>query len=232
MAVTPLPEKKRSTDSKKSKSVTRSRIGRKNRAEKTEETRRRLLQAASALIGEEGYARATIAKITSRADLSLGTFYTYFQNREDLFDQLLPQMGDEMLFFVGKRIAGIADPLAQEEAGLHAFFDFMGENPGFYRLLNEAETVVPAAYNRHFSNISERYVRALTRHKQAGHLEGYQPEEFEVLVYMLMAARNYLAMRYSPILNEEKSQRDAIVRTYVKFVTGGLCYGAADAPNP
>lgn len=216
---------KKKTD--KPMSVVRSRIGRKSRAEKTQETRRRLLHSASELIGEEGYARATIAKITSRADLSLGTFYTYFQNREDLFDQLLPQMGDEMLSYVRHCVAGITDPLAQEEAGLHAFFDFMSENPGFYRLLNEAETVVPHAYEKHFKNISSGYVRALKRHKAAGHLPGYEVEEFETLVYMLMAARNYLVMRYGPVGQDESGLRSSVVQTYMKFVSGGLQYGAS-----
>lgn len=228
MARKSISKAKRPTAEQPLNSVTRSKADRKSRAEKTRETRRKLLHAASELIGEEGYARATIAKITSRADLSLGTFYTYFKNREDLFDQLLPLMGNEMLDYVGERLKDLSDPLALEEAGLQAFFDFLLENPGFYRLLNEAETVVPAAFHRHFSNISKRYVLTLTRLKQTGYLEGYDPEEFEVLVYMLMAARNYLAMRYSSTIKENKSQRDVIVRTYVKFVSSGFCYGIED----
>lgn len=206
------------------RSVTRPQKGRKTRAEKTEESRRRLLHAASSLIGEEGYARATIAKITARAELSLGSFYNYFENREDLFNQLLPQMGEDLQSYIAQRVSGIADPVQQEEIGLIAFFDFVVENSGFYRILNEAETVVPDAYRRHFDNICSGYVRALERHKTAGHLAGYEASEFECLVYMLMAARNYLVMRYGPEGLDQPKLRRNVIRTYMKFIRGGILY--------
>ena len=206
------------------KSATRPKKGRKTRAEKTEESRRRLMNAAASLIGEEGYARATIAKITARAELSLGSFYNYFENREDLFQQLLPQMGEDLQSYIAKRVTGITDPLREEEVGLNAFLDFVIENEGFYRILNEAETVVPDAYRRHFDNISSGYVRALRRHKAAGHLLGYDSSEFDCLVYMLMAARNYLVMRYGPEGLGRPELRRQITRTYMKFVSGGLLY--------
>ena len=53
------------------------------------------------VVGEQGYAGASIALITQRAGLAQGTFYLYFDSREDLFDQLLPEVGQELLDFLG-----------------------------------------------------------------------------------------------------------------------------------
>lgn len=202
---------------------------RKTRAEKTEETRHRLLRAAADIIGDEGYAKATIAKITTRADLSLGTFYTYFENRDDLFDQLLPLMGADMIGHIRERTREAPDVLAQEEAGLRAFFQFMEANPGFYRLLNEAETMAPRAYQQHFQNTTERYVRALRRGKANGELAAYADDELETLVYILMAARNYLIMRYRFSGRAPEELNEKVLRTYMKFVSGGLRFRAGDS---
>ena len=40
------------------------------------------------IVGELGYAGASVALITARADVAQGTFYNYFESRQDLLDQL------------------------------------------------------------------------------------------------------------------------------------------------
>ncbi|MGE3594128.1 MAG: TetR/AcrR family transcriptional regulator [Dehalococcoidia bacterium] len=51
------------------------------------------MQAAADVVGEEGYTAASIAKITARAGVAHGTFYSYFDDRQQLFDVLLPFVG-------------------------------------------------------------------------------------------------------------------------------------------
>ena len=46
-----------------------------SRGDKQEYTRRALMEAAIAVVGEEGYAEATVAKMTQRAKIANGTFY-------------------------------------------------------------------------------------------------------------------------------------------------------------
>jgi AcrR family transcriptional regulator len=58
--------------------------------------RRALLQAAAEVVGEVGYADASISSITQRCGIAQGTFYNYFKSRQDLFDQLLPDVGSGM----------------------------------------------------------------------------------------------------------------------------------------
>ena len=51
-------------------------------ARRKAETRDRLLRAAAAVFGEVGVDGATIAAITERADVGLGTFYLHFDDKE------------------------------------------------------------------------------------------------------------------------------------------------------
>jgi AcrR family transcriptional regulator/acyl-coenzyme A thioesterase PaaI-like protein len=199
--------------------------GRRRRADRAIETRRKLLDAAAKVVGAEGYANASVAKVTALAEIAQGTFYNYFASQQDLFDQLLPELGTELLDFIRTRIAGESDSFKREEIGFRAFFDFLAERPEFYRILNEAETFAPKAYHDHMRNMSDGYLRALTRSHAKGELPGFDRRELEVLVYSLLAARNYLSYRY--LFRDGRSRRlpPWVDGAYMKLVTGGMMHG-------
>ncbi len=51
-------------------------------------SRAALIAAARRLFESKGYANTKIADITQEADRALGTFYTYFSNKEEVLEQL------------------------------------------------------------------------------------------------------------------------------------------------
>lgn len=53
------------------------------------EVRQRLLEAADSLIHEQGFPLLRIEQIVERAELSIGTFYLYFESKDDLFVNLV-----------------------------------------------------------------------------------------------------------------------------------------------
>ena len=83
----------RGSDRMGSIDVKRPQRAKKTRAQKSVEARAALLQAAAEIVGEYGYADASITRITQRANLAQGTFYNYFASRQDIFDELLPVLG-------------------------------------------------------------------------------------------------------------------------------------------
>jgi AcrR family transcriptional regulator len=188
------------------------------RAEKSEKNRRALLEGAAAVVGEHGYAGASIALITQQAGLAQGTFYLYFGSREDLFNQLLPAVGQELLDFLGERVHGAHDIFEIEERAFRASFEFLATHPGFYRILNEAEAAAPEAYRKHFHNVARRYLQALKRGHKDGAVTGYGEREIEVLVYMLMGARSYINVRYGKEVVGKKQIPKWIVDAYMKVV--------------
>jgi AcrR family transcriptional regulator len=201
--------------------------GRRRRADRAIETRRKLIDAAAKVVGAEGYANASVAKITARAEIAQGTFYNYFASQQDLFDHLLPELGTELLDFIRQRIAGESGSFAREEIGFRAFFDFLAERPEFYRILNEAETFAPKAYHDHMRNMAEGYMRALSRSHAKGELPGFERRELEVVIYTMLAARNYLSYRY--LFRDGRTRRLPawVDRAYMKLMTGGMMYGGA-----
>lgn len=193
-----------------------------SRAQKAEQIKGALFEAAASVVGDHGYLNAMILMITSKADVANGTFYNYFETRQDLFDQLLPVLGREMLAYIGDRSREGADEFDRERKRLLAFFEFLRKRPEFYRILYEAEVFAPAAFEEHMTRVQKGYVGVLSRALQAGELTGYEPQELEVIVLILMGARQYMAMRYGPQNGGDGVLPDAVVETYGKFIAGGL----------
>ena len=105
------------------------------RAEKVARNRLSLLHAGAEVVGELGYEEASVARIAERAGLAHGTFYKHFESRQAMFDELLPNMGKELLDEVRAQIQGTRDIIEMEDKGFRGFFDFLTRNPGFYRVL-------------------------------------------------------------------------------------------------
>jgi len=66
------------------------------RPSKGARTRARLLSAAKEIFEENGFLEARISDIAERADLSHGSFYTYFDSKEQIFREVAAAVDDEL----------------------------------------------------------------------------------------------------------------------------------------
>jgi len=198
------------------------------RGEKSGLIREALFRAAAEVVGEVGYADASIALITRTAGVAQGTFYNHFESRQDILDQLLPALGAKMREHVREQARAARGFVEREELAFRAFFSFLRQTPHFFRILNEAESFAPRAHREHLDTVARSYLDFLGREQRAGAFPGYAQDELETVVFILMAARSYLAWRY--VYGEERADDvpESVVRTYMKFVTHGLT-GAGEA---
>ena len=192
------------------------------RAEKSEYTRRAICDAAAEIIGEYGYAEASIARIMERAGFGHGTFYAYFDSRDELFDQLLPMKGVEVLQFLHGRVKGSSTFIEMEVRGFHGFLQYASENPWFFRLLHEAPVAAPEAYRKHIEVILERFRRALLRSWERGEFPQYKKEELDTLAYLLISARDYVYSKHVSRSDDIAGASHEAVETYRKFISSGL----------
>ena len=82
---------------------------------KKENRRRQILAAAQSVFSDKGFSGATMEDIARKAELSPGTLYLYFKNKEDLYASLCLRILAYMLV----RLEGLAEetePLAKLRA--------------------------------------------------------------------------------------------------------------------
>src|SRR3954470_16848169 len=65
------------------------------REERKAQNREKLLLAARKVFAEKGYGEATARDIVRETDLATGTFYNYFDDKQDVFMALLDEMGEK-----------------------------------------------------------------------------------------------------------------------------------------
>src|SRR5690606_13955869 len=118
-----------------------------------EATRRKLLEAAEAEIGENGFAATSVASITRRAGVAQGTFYLYFPSKKDALVELVRHMGHSLRAALAQATAGASDRLEAERLGFRAFAEFSLEHHNLYKVVMEAQFVDEAIYREYYQTL-------------------------------------------------------------------------------
>jgi AcrR family transcriptional regulator len=82
----------------------RGRGSRGRNSRRKERTRADMLAAARKVFAERGYHEASIAEITSTADVGVGTFYLHFRDKDEIFTTLIEEGLQEIREQVGKHV--------------------------------------------------------------------------------------------------------------------------------
>jgi len=168
------------------------------------ETREKLLQAAEVEFGERGYADASIASITQRAGVALGTFYVYFESKEEIFRALVTYMGDLTRNWVSERVAESPDRLTAERRGVEAFIEFVRSHRNLYRIVSMAQFVAEDAFRDYYGGFAEAYRQNL---KRAANDKEIRDGDCEIWGWALIGMTVFLGMRFAD-WDEERSPED------------------------
>jgi AcrR family transcriptional regulator len=168
------------------------------RTARGERTLRKILDGARQEFGERGFSDSSIVGITQRAGVALGTFYTYFDSKEALFQALVRDMSAEVAATAAPAFTGSTHALDAARQGLQFFLQFARDHRDIYRIIDEAEFVDPASYREHYettaTRIAARFVAAREKGEIASDLSN---EDLEILAWASMGANVFLGLRYS-----------------------------------
>ena len=163
------------------------------RTDRGRRTLRLILDAAAAEFGERGFQGASISRITARAGVALGSFYTYFDSKDAVFRALVADMSARVADAVRPHVEGASDGLAGEGAGLAAFLDFVRTHKEIYRIIDEAEFVDGEGYRRHYSGAVERVA---TRLRAAAARGEVRADLGEIEGWAIVGMNVFLGLRY------------------------------------
>lgn len=90
-------------------------------------SRGQLLDAAEEVFGRKGFHEATLKEVAELAEFSVGSVYSFFENKDDLFRQIFVRRGDEFMPGMVEALRVDGTPLDQ----LHRLIDY---EVGFFRV--------------------------------------------------------------------------------------------------
>ncbi|MEO6113521.1 MAG: TetR/AcrR family transcriptional regulator [Sphingomicrobium sp.] len=193
--------------------------GKAPRTARGEKTLRKILDAALAEFGQQGFHDSSIVGITARAKVALGTFYTYFDSKEAVFAALVRDMSDQVRTFVASAIDGAADGFEAEERTLAAYLDFVVGHKEVYRIIDEAEFVDPSGYQTHYESAAKRIAARLEAATKRGEIKDGGPLANEVRAWAIMGMNVFLGLRFGVWGSED---HDAVARHAHTMLRKGL----------
>ena len=188
------------------------------RTERGRRTRRKLLDAAAAEFGERGFHEASISDITRRAGVALGSFYTYFGSKDEIFRALVGDMSEAVKLAAREAVDEAMGTLAIERAALASFLRFAAEHKEIYRIIDEAEFVDPASYRRHYETVAARILQRLRTGAEKGDL---RDDIDEAHAWAVMGMNVFLGLRYA-IWGDGQVEADRVAAIANDLIARGL----------
>jgi len=180
-------------------------------------TQRALLDAAAVEFGEKGFHEGSISGITRRAGVALGSFYTYFESKDEIFRALVRDMSARVGKRAGEAIACTTDTLSGERAALKAFLEFAREHKEVYRIIDEAEFADPESYRQHYQGTARRILDRL----KVGAARGEIREDVsEAHAWAIMGINVFLGLRYCVL--DDSSDPETVATLANEMIAEGI----------
>lgn len=108
-------------------------------------TRAKLVKAAREIFERDGFTDSRIVDITTLANISVGTFYTYFEDKEEILKVVLAEALDEVLerALWAKDARAASSPLAALPAALRAFLEHYRDHVKLMLLIEQVAGIDP-----------------------------------------------------------------------------------------
>ena len=173
--------------------------GKAPRTARGERTLRKILDAAREEFGERGFSDSSIVGITQRAGVALGTFYTYFDSKEALFQALVRDMSAQVRDMSARRF-GEGNRCASTANGARSKPSFGSR--ATIATSTGSSTKPSSSSLPPIASIMKRPRPALPRASHAARDKGeisadFSDEDLDILAWGMMGANVFLGLRFA-----------------------------------
>lgn len=195
-------------------------------AERKDARRRNLLETALKLFGERGYHATTVPMIVVEAQSSIGSFYLYFRNKEDIFAATLRLLGERLEVVVAEAKASVTDPVRQIREAVRRLFLFLAEHPADARILIVESSGLSPELERVRRNILSARAEA-ARETLAAHPECFPVEIAEVAARCLVGAAMEGLCSWLELSEDVRLPAEKVADSVAAFAVAGVTGGSA-----
>ncbi len=217
--------------SKTEKPLSRSAL---RRERERKERSQAILKAAETLFAREGYHQTSMEQIADLAEVSVGTVYVYFKNKEDLLIQLLDEIGFRLRRLLGDEFRQTDASLDGVKRAGHTFFEefclkypekvaiMLRESVGQSRLVEEHRRKI-------FDMLIADVLEAITRVSKSLDLKLQSSFSAEVIAMSIMGI--YERIAYQFLISQDRSaDLKTIGWDAVTFIVGGISNLFSETP--
>jgi AcrR family transcriptional regulator len=189
------------------------------RQEYSASTRRALIDVATELFTERGYAGASLDEIVAGARVTKGALYHHFSGKQALFESVFERVEEEATRTITKAVRGERNPWEKAVAGLRSFLAVVQE-PEYRRIVIQEGPAV-LGYER-YREQEERSTFGIVQDIVASVLSSYELESTMVETFSRVFFGAMSAAGAAVSSAEDTKRASAEVEAAVVFILAGL----------
>jgi len=189
------------------------------------ERERQLLDEARAQFAARGYAGVTMDEVAAAVGVTKPLLYAYFGNKEQLHLACMEPAAEALTATVLAAVERAATPADALRGGVHAFFAFVDEERGAWRILFDETLPAGGEVARRVAVHRER-LTALIAETQRARLPETPPERVDALAVALLGAAEALARWW---LRTEAMPAEEAAELLVRTLAPGLRVATSQA---
>jgi AcrR family transcriptional regulator len=180
-----------------------------------------ILAAARTAFADSGYHETSLDAVAERAGVSKALLYEHFSSKRELFVAMLEMHVHELIERITGAVASAEPGEARLRAGLEAFFGFVEERRGAWRIMfrNAGDPDVAIRLDRLREEVAAAIVQLMSEEAEAKGLDFPKlPEFVEMIAQQMVGAMQSLADWWDL---HRKVPREAVVQAAMDFVWVG-----------
>ena len=196
-----------------------------------EEKQKRILETATAEFAEYGFENTSIQQIAKKAEISVGSVYKYFENKEELFSMVVKESLSSLEELLLHHSASDEDIIIKAESVLKELLKFSRKHPQLIKLYCAITTGNNTEFSRMLAerveSISAKiYTDVIEKAQVSGDVRGdVNPKFFAFLlnnIFMMLQfsiSCDYYKERFKVYIGEDvEGQDDLIIEQTLKFI--------------
>jgi AcrR family transcriptional regulator len=208
------------------------------KAREKERRQNNILDAAEDVIFGKGIEQATMEEIAEKAEVSKGTLYLYFKNKNELYMAIAKRGSDILNSRFVKIFSGHHTGIELIRLIGETYLDFVRNNSGYFKAFMYYESIndIEELQKSEFAQICEanrcEALNLMTRALQIGMQDGtiddsYDPKELAVLIWSSTRGITTVSyMRgvghYFKMLDEMEIPVDSLFENFLKLIGTGI----------
>jgi AcrR family transcriptional regulator len=156
-------------------------------------TREKLLMVAKQVFEQGNYHEASVSEICRRARVANGTFYQYFNSKEEVLLELAARLSEQLRVELAAALHTDGDLEARLLRALRIFISFIRENRALYQIFREIEFVNKRAHNQFYEGLAKLFAQFFAEGHHRGEL---RPVDFEVAAVAVIGVAHFLVLQW------------------------------------
>jgi AcrR family transcriptional regulator len=173
-------------------------------------TRKALVDAARVIFERDGFLDSRLHDITAAANISTGSFYTYFDSKEEILAAVLEEAQEEMMHPRMAHIDAKENPSALIEASNRSYFEAYARNAKLMGLLEHVAVIDPQ-FRKIRRERSAAFVERNARSIADLQKRGLADKELDPRMVATALSAMVSRLAYYTYVLEEESSLDALV---------------------